>query len=138
MSCVQAMLGIQATMMPGSSLGAGAVLGAIALADAGQSLAGGMLHMGAPAVALSKHDAGPIIRPLGAAQHALFWAMPALQALVLLLGQAATVFVAGFTALGLHTILVRNDVRAPWCLQHVEVLARPSFSAYCVSPLVIG
>ena len=104
----QAMLGIQATMMPGSSLGAGAVLGAIALADAGQSLAGGMLHMGAPAIALSKQDAGPIITPLGAGQHALFWAMPALQAVVILLEQAATVYAAGFAAVGLLAALVRT------------------------------
>ena len=105
--CMQAMLGIQATMMPASSLGAGAVLGAIALADAGQSLAGGMLHMGAPAVALSKHDTGLIITPLGAGQHALFWAMPALQAAVILLGQAATVYAAGSAAVGLLAALVR-------------------------------
>ena len=126
--CAQAMLGIQATMMPGSRLGAGAVLGAIALADAGQGLAGGMLHMGAPAVALSMHDAGPIITPLGAAQHALFRAMPALQAAVILVEQAATVLAAGFAAVGLLAAAVRSasskvTPESHYCLQHFHTLS---------------
>ena len=49
----------------------------------------------------------PIITPLGAAQHALFWAMPALQAAAILLGQAATVLAAGCAADGLLAALVR-------------------------------
>ena len=102
------MLGIQATMMPGSALGAGAVLGAIALADAGQSLAGGMLHLGAPATALSKQKPGPIITPLGAGQHMLFWAMPVLQAAVIFVEQAAALYAAGFAAVALLAATVRT------------------------------
>ena len=101
------MLGIGAMMMPGSALGAGAALGALALADAGQSLAGGMLHMGAPSCALLKQEAGAVVMPLGACQHALFWAMPALQAMVLLLEQALVAYAAGFAAVALLLATVR-------------------------------
>ena len=44
--------------MPGSILGSGAVVGAIAAADIGQELAGNTLFMGVPAMGTTKHDAG--------------------------------------------------------------------------------
>lgn len=55
---MQVICGVMAVIMPGSTLGIGAVLGAIAAADIGQTLADRTLFMGAPAVATTKHDAG--------------------------------------------------------------------------------
>ena len=55
---MQVICGVMAVIMPGSTLGNGAVLGAIAAADIGQTLADRMLFMGAPAAATTKHDAG--------------------------------------------------------------------------------
>ena len=50
--------GVTAVIMPGSILGSGAVVGAIAAADIGQELAGNTLFMGVPAMGTTKHDAG--------------------------------------------------------------------------------
>ena len=55
---MQVICGVMAVIMPGSTLGNGAVLGAIAAADIGQTLADRTLFMGAPAAAITKHDAG--------------------------------------------------------------------------------
>ena len=60
---MQVICGVMAVIMPGSTLGNGAVLGAIAAADIGQTLADSTLFMGAPAAATTKHDAGET-RPL--------------------------------------------------------------------------
>lgn len=54
----QVIFGVTAVIMPGSILGSGAVVGAIAAADIGQELAGNTLFMGVPAMATTKHDAG--------------------------------------------------------------------------------
>ena len=48
--------------MPGSILGKGALVGAIAATDIGQELAGDTLYMGAPAMATNKHDSGGMLR----------------------------------------------------------------------------
>ena len=64
---MQVICGVMAVIMPGSTLGNGAVLGAIAAADIGQTLADRTLFMGAPAAATTKHDAGGP-RPLCHAQ----------------------------------------------------------------------
>lgn len=50
--------GVTAVIMPGSILGSGAVVGAIAAADIGQELAANTLFMGVPAMGTTKHDAG--------------------------------------------------------------------------------
>ena len=55
---LQVICGVMAVIMPGSTLGNGAILGAIAAADIGQTLADRTLFMGAPAAATTKHDAG--------------------------------------------------------------------------------
>jgi acetyltransferase-like isoleucine patch superfamily enzyme len=54
----QAVFGVTAVIMPGVTLGDGAVLGAIAAADVGAELAGATLHMGVPAIPTTKHAAG--------------------------------------------------------------------------------
>ena len=61
--CAQAIFGVTAVIMPGTQLGDGCVLGAIAAADVGQELAGGTLHMGVPAVPTTKHQTGAAARP---------------------------------------------------------------------------
>ena len=55
---MQAIFGTTAVIMPGSILGKGALVGAIAATDIGQELAGDTLYMGAPAMATNKHDSG--------------------------------------------------------------------------------
>lgn len=65
---MQAIFGTTAVIMPGSILGKGALVGAIAATDIGQELAGDTLYMGAPAMAANKHDSGakpcPAVRPI--------------------------------------------------------------------------
>lgn len=54
-------------IMPGTILGDGAVLGAIAAADIGQELGSNALFMGVPAIPTSKHTTGgldPLQLPL--------------------------------------------------------------------------
>jgi carbonic anhydrase/acetyltransferase-like protein (isoleucine patch superfamily) len=53
--------GVTAVIMPGTVLGDGAILGAIAAADVGQELNGGTLYMGVPATPTTKHETG--VRP---------------------------------------------------------------------------
>ena len=57
----QAIFGTTAVIMPGSILGKGALVGAIAATDIGQELAGDTLYMGAPAMATNKHDSGSLL-----------------------------------------------------------------------------
>ena len=57
-AATQAIFGTTAVIMPGSILGKGALVGAIAATDIGQELAGDTLYMGAPAMATNKHDSG--------------------------------------------------------------------------------
>ena len=57
-AAAQAIFGTTAVIMPGSILGKGALVGAIAATDIGQELAGDTLYMGAPAMATNKHDSG--------------------------------------------------------------------------------
>ena len=54
----QVVFGVTAVIMPGTVLGDGAVLGAIASADIGQELGGNTLYMGVPATATTKHETG--------------------------------------------------------------------------------
>jgi len=61
---VQVIFGVTAVIMPGSILGSGAVVGAIAASDIGQELAGNTLYMGVPAMGTTKHDAGKSTQPL--------------------------------------------------------------------------
>ncbi len=52
-----------AVIMPGTILGDGAVLGAIAAADIGQELGSNALFMGVPAMSTSKHTTGGPLPP---------------------------------------------------------------------------
>ena len=56
--CAQVVFGVTAVIMPGTILGDGAVLGAIAAADIGQELGSNALFMGVPAISTSQHQTG--------------------------------------------------------------------------------
>lgn len=57
-ACAQVVFGVTAVIMPGTVLGDGAVLGAIAAADIGQELGSNALFMGVPAISTSQHQTG--------------------------------------------------------------------------------
>ncbi|KAK9904717.1 hypothetical protein WJX75_001194 [Coccomyxa subellipsoidea] len=93
----QVVFGVTAVIMPGTVLGDGAVLGAIAAADIGQELGSNALFMGVPAISTSQHQTGPITMPQGAFQHALYWVLPVLQPLATLLVSALGIFAMALT-----------------------------------------
>ncbi|CAL8464659.1 g4194 [Coccomyxa elongata] len=94
----QVVFGVTAVIMPGTILGDGAVLGAIAAADIGQELGSNALFMGVPAIPTSKHTTGPITTPKGAFQYALYWVLPALQPAITLFVSALGLFIIALAA----------------------------------------
>ena len=89
--------------MPGAKLGRGAVLGAIACADVGQTLAAETLHMGVPAHPLTKQVTGSIVKPNTACASTLFWLAPVLLPLTCALMMGLAIFLTAWAAVMLTT-----------------------------------
>lgn len=70
-ACAQVVFGVTAVIMPGTVLGDGAVLGAIAAADIGQELGSNALFMGMPAISTSQHQTGA--HQLLSRMHSISW-----------------------------------------------------------------
>jgi len=102
---MQALLGLQSVVLPGTVVGAGATLGALSSPAMGSSLKPGMVHIGAPAIPMMRAppSPGPGETPQGATLCTLVAAFPVIQVIAALASTTVALLPAAVAACVLST-----------------------------------
>ena len=134
MQTLQALLGVSAVAMPGTVIGAGSTLGAMAVTQPGGQLKPGCLYMGSPALLLMKAAPSPnfIDAPSSDGLRLTFALLPAIQP-VMAYGVLASGLVMGGAAAmaGLHAL-------APSSAPVLATVAGSAFAALGAALCVAG